>query len=64
MEEFPYTHQVDDPARSVFRIWASDNFERTFLLTSCSEVSVSDDSVELTLASGERYLLVEEGPIA
>jgi len=52
-----------DAGRKYVRIWASDKFMRSFSMDGC-EFSVSAKSLSITRPSGERHLLVEEGPIA
>jgi hypothetical protein len=48
--------------RKWVRIWVSDKFMRSFSLDDCSEITVENDCVDLTLSDGERYLLVLEQP--
>src|SRR5713226_6175461 len=50
------------PERGYVRIWVSDKFMRSFSLDECSNITVGEDSVDLTFLNGERYLVVLEKP--
>jgi hypothetical protein len=50
------------PERKWVRIWVSDRFMRAFSLDECSDITVAEDSVDLTFLNGERYLVVLEKP--
>jgi hypothetical protein len=49
-----------DPVRGYVRVWASEKFMRSFLLEWCDRISVADNSLDLTLNDGTRYLLIED----
>jgi hypothetical protein len=48
------------PERGYLSIHASDKLMRSFLLSSCERIAVSDDALDFTLVDGIRHLLVEE----
>jgi hypothetical protein len=47
------------PERGYVSIHASDKLMRSFLLSSCERIVVSDDALDFTVVDGTRHLLVE-----
>jgi hypothetical protein len=59
---FPKADIAFMPDRQWVSIHGSANFIRSFSLSSCEEIAVSDKGIQFTLLDGTRHLLLEPKP--